>query len=471
VPAKRTSELLRLAWPASLSYILNNAYRINDQFWIQGLGDKAQAAIGATFFVQVLNFAVIFLAVGGTLALVSRYTGARDPETRDSITRHALVFGLFIGGGLMLCLPLVPRIVWCLGLRGESAALGEEYLRTIYLFMPSMALLPVVDSIFIARGNTRVPMMLQLCAVAMNYVLNPILIYGERASEVVRAPGVETISSIAGLLGIDGFGIHGAALATGVARTIVILAGLLILRFWMRAPVFKTIRFQRSHLVAIARISAPVCISIAVYALAYWGLLGLVLGERGEAVTAALGIGFQVFEGVAFPCYLGVSIAGSSLVGREIGARNRAGALEVVESARYVSRFLGAGFALIFWLGGRYLVPLFTQDEAVAEQTLLYVQVLAFSQYWVAVEAVNEKVLLGSGYTRPILWIGPVANILRLPLAYVSAIVLGVGAVGVWWAINVTTYLKAFLFWRRVEERKWLDHALRQMEKEGTQPR
>ena len=85
--AKRTPELLRLAWPASLSYILNNAYRINDQFWIQGLGDKAQAAIGATFFVQVLNFAAIFLAVGGTRATRARAIQRRATRSRAMRSR------------------------------------------------------------------------------------------------------------------------------------------------------------------------------------------------------------------------------------------------------------------------------------------------------------------------------------------------------------------------------------------------
>ena len=86
IPAhtRRTRELLGLAWPAVLSYILNNTYRINDQFWIQGLGAEAQAAVGATFFLQILNFAFVFLSVGGTLALVSRSgsdssSGSRSP--------------------------------------------------------------------------------------------------------------------------------------------------------------------------------------------------------------------------------------------------------------------------------------------------------------------------------------------------------------------------------------------------------
>ena len=37
-------EVLRLAWPAILSSLLQNAYRINDQLWVRPLGTEALAA-------------------------------------------------------------------------------------------------------------------------------------------------------------------------------------------------------------------------------------------------------------------------------------------------------------------------------------------------------------------------------------------------------------------------------------------
>ena len=95
-----------------------------------------------------------------------------------------------------------------------------------------------------------------------------------------------------------------------------------------------------------------------------------------------------------------------------------------------------------------------------AAATLEYVRILALSQVFVAAETVNEKVLLGAGFTRPILWIAPLGNVLRLPLGALLAFPVGLGSAGVWWAINLTTVLKAWLFRRRVEAGDWLDHAL-----------
>ena len=355
----RTGELLRLAWPAICSYMLNNAPRINDQFWVQGLGGAAQAAVGATFFVQIMNFALVFLAVGGTLALVARSVGARDLPLRDSLVRHALGFGA--GLGLFLTVLSYPALDWIVRGRRPFPATrdssGTTTCRPLYLFLVPMALFPVLDSAFIGLGNTRIPLLMQVCAVSLNYVLNPLLIYGDQASGAVDAPFAASLSQLAGVLGIEPMGIRGAALATGLARTSTVVLGLCLLRAKLAAPlvVFGTgvaVRWDRVH--ALARIGAPMSLSIAFYAGTYWLLLKFVLSRLGTAAVAGgIGLGFQAFEGVSFPCYLGISIAASSLVGREIGARNATGALQVVRSARWLGPHRGSRFrALVLDPGG-----------------------------------------------------------------------------------------------------------------------
>jgi len=332
--------------------------------------------------------------------------------------------------------------------------------------MGPMSVLPVIDAIFIARGNTRVPMMLQAVAIGLNTFLNPLLIYGKEAGQAMHVPFLGEIASLARWLDLDEMGIAGAALATGIARSLVVLVGLVLLATTFRTRILPrrplSLRVSARRISEIVHISGPSSASIAIYAIAYILLLRLVLAPMGDAVLAGLGVGFQVFEGISFPCYLGVAIAGSSLVGREIGARNRAGVLEVVHTVRGLTLRVGVLFAALFWFAGPPFVAMFTEDPGVAHETLTYVRILAASQVLVAIETANEKILLGSGRTRPILWISPLGNLLRIPLGWaLSSGVFSLGAAGVWWAINATTGLKAYLFWDRVEHGNWLDEALR----------
>ena len=429
--------VLLLAWPAILSYVLNNGYRINDQFWVQDLGAEAHAAIGASTPVLILNFAVIFLAVGGTLPLVARAVGAGEPLVRDDVIRHGLVLGGIIAAVLGVVGWLVtPVVAATMEVDARTTEQTVTYLRPIYLGIAPLVLAPIIDNIFIGLGNTKVPMILQAFAVGCNLVLNPILIYG--------------VGSWSGL------GIAGAAAATCVSRTITTVLGLLALHRLHGVHLLGGGRPRPRRLWQMVRLGVPMALTIVFFAGVYVILLAVVIRPLGRDVMAGFGIGFNAFETVSFPFFLGIALAGSSLVGRSLGAGDEAGAWLAVRNVRRLGRLAGVVAAVLFWFAGRWIAPWFTDDPGVLEETIRYVGILAFSQLFVAEEIVNEKILYGAGHPGAILRISAPANLLRIPLAWVLSQPLGLAASGVWWAINATTYLKAALFYREVQRGRWV---------------
>lgn len=430
--------VLRLAWPAILSFTLGNAYRINDQYWVKGLGPDAQAAIASCIFALILNFSVIFLAVGGTLPLVARAAGARDDAERDEVIRHGLKLGALIALFLMIVGTLAtPHFGALFDVAGKPAEMMADYLLIIYLGMLPLVISPVVNNVFIAMGNTRVPMALQAIAVMSNLVLNPLLIYG--------------------LGDWDGMGIAGAALATFASRALSASLGLVILKRLYSVQLIRGGHFRARRLLEMAKLGSPVAASIGFYSAVYIAMFRYVIADLGTEVAAGFGIGFNAFESVSYPFYLGVALAGSSLVGRNLGAKDPTQAMLAVRNVQRVGRVMGVAFALLFLVCGPLLTPLFSEDPAVVSEALLYVSILAFSQPFVAEEAVGEKVLYGAGHPRPVFWISTPANLLRVPLAWFLAIQQGYGAAGVWWTINITTYIKAACFYVAVRRGRWLD--------------
>lgn len=67
---------MALALPAALSTILNNAWRVVDQYAAQWLGIEAQAAISSFVFVLILCYAAWSAVAAGAGPLVGRATGA-----------------------------------------------------------------------------------------------------------------------------------------------------------------------------------------------------------------------------------------------------------------------------------------------------------------------------------------------------------------------------------------------------------
>jgi putative MATE family efflux protein len=429
--------VLLLALPAIFSFLLNNGYRINDQYWVQGLGPEAHAALGACTPILIMNFAAVFLAIGGALPLVARATGAGRKGERDEVIRHALVLGGIIA--LFLCIvgwSLTPTVTGFLDVDGDTAALANRYLRFIYLGILPLVTAPIIDNIFIGMGNTKVPMILQSLAVVCNLVLNPLFIYGAGSFE--------------------GLGIEGAALATCLSRAITTVLGLLVLRRMYGVHFLEGGPPRVRRLLNMVRLGLPMGLTIAFFSGVYLVLLALVISRLGRDVVGAFGIGFNTFESISFPFFLGIGLAGSSLVGRSLGAGDEAAAWKTVATVRRLGRLAGVTAALFFWFGGRWIAPLFTDDPGVLEETLRYVSILAFSQPFVAEEIVNEKILYGAGHPLAIFLISAPVNLLRIPQAWLLSQPLGLAAGGVWWAINATTYLKAGLFYWMVRRGQWI---------------
>lgn len=433
-PAQRTGpgpvthrEIWRLALPATLGALLDQAFRPLDQFFVQGLGGAAQGALGATTFVLILCYGGFLLVSAGVGPLAARANGAGSREREREVVGTGLVLAAILG--LMMVVLgafAVPTIVSLLGLHGEIALHAEGYLRAIFLTGLFMAMGPTVDAAFYARGNTQFPLLMQVLALGLNAVLNPLLI------------------TTAGL------GTVGAGLASTLSRSTVVLVGLFVLmrhvglrpRSLGITPVWR----------AIMRVGSPVALSTSAYAGVYWGLLYTTISPLGPAVNAALGIGFSALEAVTWPVFWGMSTAVSSIVGRRLGAGQPE---EAWRALRYIlGPVLCAGVLAL--LGFRFLgdpvIGWFTEDPEVHAQALVYAMALAWSQPFVAIEALTEGVLGGSGDTRKLFYINVPINLVRIPLGYGLAFGLGLGAWGVWWAINVTSVVKsltkAFWVWR-----------------------
>ncbi len=426
----RTESLIYLTFPAALSAMLNNAYRVIDQYAVQWLGLDSQAAIASCTFVLIAFFAVYSIFSSGAIALVARAVGSENLDEQQQLIGNALISAL-LAGIIVLTFSgfMAPWTVRSLGLRGGVAMQAETYLRWHAVFCLPQAVMPALDAIFIAFGRTKTVLVLQITASLLNFLLNPVCIYWL------------------------GFGIGGSAMATGISEAVAVIVGLVLLS---RTQAFdhKAFRLNRQAL-RIFKVGLPMCWGTLVFAGVYWALIKWVISPLGPEVNAALGIGFSVLEGFTWPVFWGFSMGIASIVGRSLGAGQLADAQHAIKLAFRLVTFFGLLAASIFWWGGRTLSGIFTGNAAVLEQAVLYAQVLAFSQVFVAYEALAEGILSGSGKTKSIFyWSGPL-NILRIPCCWLFAIYYGYGAEGVWWVINVSTLLKSAGKWASVLSGRW----------------
>lgn len=422
--------LLCLAIPAAVSVLLNNAFKVIDQYSVQWLGVEAQAAVGSTTFVLIGLFAIYAVISSGTGPLIARATGAGDIGLRRRVFGNALSGTLLIGFPVLLvCGLTAPWITKALGLSEGTAQAAIVYLQWLAVCGLPLVFAPLIDAVFIAMGKTATVMWLQVLATLLNIVLNPLLIY---AADL---------------------GIAGAAMATGISRGISVTIGMVLI--WRIIDPAVEHFYPDRTLLRIMRIGLPISGSMGLYAFVYWALISVAISPLGPAVNAALGIGYSALEGFTWPIFWGFSMAVASLVGRYLGAKRLDQATQTIRLAFPIVTAAGLVAGLIFWFGAEPLCDVFTDNEVVLKQAVLYANILAFSQLFVAYESLAEGVLEGAGDTRPILFWSAPLNLLRVPFGWLAAFPLGFGAAGIWWVINITTLLKAWGKWNAVLSGRW----------------
>ena len=376
--------------------------------------------MGSCVFVLIGAFALHCLVAAGAGPLLAHATGAGDFVERRRVFVRALYGAVTVGLGIAaLTAVAAPAMVSLLGLTGETAEKAQIFLQVLLIGGIPATLGPTLDATFISLGRTRIMMTLQILAAVLNYAGN--------------------VGMIAA-----GYDVGGTAVATVVARTVSSGIGLAVL--WqlleLRASDLLTpTAWVLSAYTRMLQIGAPIAVNTLAYSAVYWALLSTAISPLGKEVNAALGIGFSALEGMGYPVFLGISQAVSSIVGRRLGAGQPEEAIRAAKLA--IPWTLGAGLvaSAVFRFGATPICAAFTHDPLVLQEAELYARTLAWSQPFVALEALAEGVLAGAGVTMPIfLWSMPL-NVLRVPLGMMFA--ARWGAVGVWWAINLTTWAKA----------------------------
>ena len=143
------------------------------------------------------------------------------------------------------------------------------------------------------------------------------------------------------------------------------------------------------------------------------------------------------------------------MIGRQLGAKEYESLNETIKKGGILCTGMGFTTMLVFLFAAEEICTQFTKSESGLEQAVLYAHILAFSQIFVALEAMAEGVLSGAGDNKRLFWLSAPFNIARIPLAYFFCFTMGGQAAGIWWAINITTYLKCALKWQAVYKGKW----------------
>ena len=171
--------LVRLAIPIVLGNVLQTGYQLTDAFWVGRLGAAAVAAVSVSFPV---TFLVIALGAGLAMAgatLSAQYMGAGRQDMVNHVAAQTMmmvaVTSVFLGAAGYL---LAPYLLELLGVAPDvySGALG--FMRVAFVGIIFVFLYAMFQALMRGVGQTRMPLLIVTGAVTLNFILDPLFIFG-----------------------------------------------------------------------------------------------------------------------------------------------------------------------------------------------------------------------------------------------------------------------------------------------------
>jgi Na+-driven multidrug efflux pump len=151
-------------------------------------------------------------------------------------------------------------------------------------------------------------------------------------------------------------------------------------------------------------------------------------------------------------------MANAVIVGNLLGEKKETEALK----SGIVTAGIGVGIVTVMViaviLNARWIASFLSHDEIVIRESVKYIYISMISEPFMAWGIILAGGLNGAGDTKSVLVrVAFSVWLVRIPLSYLCVVLLGFSAVSVWWSMNLSQFIQAFLLSRRYFSRGWFE--------------
>ncbi len=423
----------KLAWPLIASMLLIFLNNIIDSIWVAGLGPGPLAAIG---YVTPLFMVLVGFGNGigaGATSLISRYIGAEKKNDANNAAIHSAILSVAIS--LVITVFFLLALESLLKVMGASDVMGYamDYGMIIFAFTAPILIPPIFGGAFRAEGDVKRATLPIAMVAIVNMILDPIFIY------------------------TFGWGISGAALATGLAPFV----GLFMMLYWIFVKKDTYLSYNRKDFhnnfkmykdILVVGIPASLeQLIMAALAVTVNYMLTLVSGSTAVAVYTA---GWRIISLGLLPA-IGVGTAAITVAGVAYGAKK----YENIRTACRYSVKLGLISSIIvcilLFVFANQVAYIFSYSEASAHLEPLiasFIQLMCLFILYVPFGASAGNVFqgLGKGTTSFILTTFR-EFVLVLIFAYILGFVFNMGEQGIYYGMLLGGFLGSVIAYGYIE--------------------
>ena len=420
-----------VAWPMILIMFYEFLIGLTDVYVAGRVGKEIQATYG---FVIQQYFILIIIANAltvGTVSVVSRlFTSGNKDDLSEAVSSSLLVSAA--AGALLAGLGFVmaPWIMGWLNVPHELKEFGIPFIRVYAAGLLFHYVLINSNGVLRSCGMIMASLKSMTVVCLVNIGLNLLLVF------------------------YTPLGYRGIAVATASA---VCVGSLMNLRY-VKAVSTGPRRFSRGPVTRMLDIGWPMGALQVLWQLGSMVLFLILsmLPEHRVEVLAALTTGLRLESAIFLPAFA-FNMANAVIIGNCLGERKPDDAYR----SGLVTAAIGVGVVSVLSLAvvfsAQWIVPLLSHNEIVIREAVWYIYINMIGEPIMAWAVILGGGLSGAGDTRSVMIrVALSIWLVRIPLCYVFVVLLGYGPVSVWWAMNASQVLHAFLIYRRYSGKGWL---------------
>lgn len=434
--------LFKLALPIALQNLILSSLNLVDTIIIGGLGEYAIAGVGiANQYFFLLNL-VLFGVVSGSSIFTAQYYGDNDiPNIKrilglSIITSGTAAFIFFIVGFFFN-----NEILKIFSTDKLVISIGSDYLKIIVFSYVITAITFSYSFTLRSIGQVKIPMIISIIALAINTILNYLLVYG--------------------YFGMPKLGTNGSAIATLIARTIEMILMITVVyskKLIIAAKLKEMLDLSLDFIKKFFKITTPVILNESIWALGV-SMYAIAYARMGTEVIASTNISATI-ERITWVIFMGLGNACAIMIGTKIGEGNEDEAYLLAKRFIIICPALAILAGMIVFSTSGWMLSVYKVSPTVYNYS--HNILMVFSIFLVA-KVINYTSIIGifrsGGDTRfcLILDTGGVW-LIGVPLAFLGGLVLKLPIHLVYILIYIEEVVKLMFCIPRIISKKWINN-------------
>lgn len=398
------------------------------------VGQYGTDELSAAGFVNNLYNLILYFLLGVSYA-TTPVVGSHFSRGEFSAVRQAkhdsIIVNLLTSLAVAALLTVLYFNIEALGQPTQLLPLIKPYFLVLLVSLPFIAVFNSLKQTFDAMGDTRTPMWVMLSGNIFNILLNFLLIFGSPLTPAL--------------------GLLGAGIATLLSRLAMMLA-LLICKerpsYTSTSAPSSSSAVPKRHILTLFRLGIPIGVQLSLEACSF-NIAAIFMGWIGTTALAA----HQVMATISTFCFMiiyGICSAAAIRISHFRGVGDLQGVRRTSTTALFISLVCVAVMATIILLLARPIASAFTTSEDVI--LLVIAMMIPFVCYQLGdclqiCYANSLRAVEDVRYLMPFAFIA--YCVVSLPLAYLFAFPLQMGAVGIWWSFPFGLTTAGILYYCR----------------------